>query len=77
MTRYGILDLALALAVAGINFSILGWMFFRLEIVWARNGSLDLYWNFIGRIFGWNLLAYLVYLLLYQVVRPRASSVSR
>lgn len=63
MTRHDILDLAHLLVAAGINFSILGWMFFRLEKVWARNGSLDLYWNFISRIFGWQLLAYIVLLL--------------
>ena len=68
MTRYDFLDFAYLLVAAGIDFSILGWMFFRIETVWARNGSLDLYWNFIGRVIGWQTLAFAVYLALFMVI---------
>jgi hypothetical protein len=42
MSTSGMLDLPFSVIAAGISLSVLGWMFFRLESVWSKNGPLDL-----------------------------------
>ncbi len=66
VSRYDILDIGYVLVAVGINFWVMGWIFVRLEKVWAMNGSLDLYWNFWSRAVGWQILAWFAYLLLYE-----------
>ena len=62
------LFLALTVSVALVNLSILGWMFIHIDRVIRENGSLDLYWNFVGRSFGWQLLILALYWLLSSLV---------
>lgn len=68
LSRYDMLDFSYVIVVACINFWVLAWMFVRLEMVWARNGSLDLYWNFWSRVAGWQILAWVGYTLLFEII---------
>lgn len=68
LSMYDAVDFGFIVISASINLGVLIWMFANLDRVIAANGSMDLYLNFLGRSFGWQLLAGLVYACLYVLI---------